>query len=344
MLENLHFNIHSTQREIYEKFAAIYNIDQLYIPPEGNENIKGAHPKLRVCRFCGKRKPETSFKSKAHVIPKGIFGENYGFSNHECDNCNNFFSVFEHHAGSYLGLARSFNSIGSKKVPKFKSPDDKLWARLTDRFSVENVLEVIDQGTENLIISPDKRTIEIKFTKAPYTPLNVYKCILKIGLSLVSDADISNYKNALSFLMKNQDASHFMQCAQVLITHLDSNVVKPYCVLFKKKLPSDAFPTHVLQLYFSNNMYQIFLPFYGPDFGQTGFPPMTVQFCPPLYGPEIIPSAVSKNRLIDLGSEETITTDESLLTLTLSELETEEIDLPLSEHSEKVIYIRKNKF
>jgi len=42
---------------------------------------------LRVCRFCGRSFPATTFKSKAHVFPEQC-GNRYMISDEESDSCN----------------------------------------------------------------------------------------------------------------------------------------------------------------------------------------------------------------------------------------------------------------
>ena len=47
----------------------------------------------RICRFCGKKMPETTFIKDAHVVPESIGGSKELLCYEECDNCNEEFDV-----------------------------------------------------------------------------------------------------------------------------------------------------------------------------------------------------------------------------------------------------------
>lgn len=44
----------------------------------------------RKCRFCGRAKPEVSFRKEAHALPESIGNESL-FTYYECDTCNQAF-------------------------------------------------------------------------------------------------------------------------------------------------------------------------------------------------------------------------------------------------------------
>ena len=84
-----------------------------------NENVGE-----RKCRFCGKSKPEVSFRNTAHAIPE-FLGNKSLISMNECDICNEFFAnEYEDHLAKWFGPARSLCQMrGKKGTPKYKSKE-----------------------------------------------------------------------------------------------------------------------------------------------------------------------------------------------------------------------------
>ncbi|WP_438033669.1 DUF2934 domain-containing protein [Sorangium sp. So ce204] len=56
-----------------------------------------------VCRFCERRRPEATFKSKAHVLPQAL-GNQVILSLEECDVCNSHGSRYETDLAAFLGI------------------------------------------------------------------------------------------------------------------------------------------------------------------------------------------------------------------------------------------------
>lgn len=83
------------------------------------ESVGVQDKELRVCRFCGKKKPETSFKKVAHAISEGL-GNKILFCNEECDECNNRLARVEENLMHYFDIKRALAGIKTKtgnKVP-----------------------------------------------------------------------------------------------------------------------------------------------------------------------------------------------------------------------------------
>lgn len=58
----------------------------------------------QVCRFCGRKKGEVTFKKEAHAL-SNLIGNNRLFSYYECDDCNeNRFSKYESEFSNYMNL------------------------------------------------------------------------------------------------------------------------------------------------------------------------------------------------------------------------------------------------
>ena len=58
----------------------------------------------QVCRFCGRKKGEVTFKKEAHAL-SNLIGNDRLFSYYECDDCNgNRFSKYESEFSNYMKL------------------------------------------------------------------------------------------------------------------------------------------------------------------------------------------------------------------------------------------------
>ena len=93
----------------------------------------------KICRFCDKTEPNTSFKKDAHVIPQ-LIGNHKLLSNFECDICNDLFSIFENSLASYLGPLRTIAGIVGRKGtkrPQFKDPQSKMVIKASKKEDID---------------------------------------------------------------------------------------------------------------------------------------------------------------------------------------------------------------
>jgi len=264
-----------------DAFFKDYEVLDLYIAPKDPRN-RGKLKKRSemICRFCGKKHPETTFVSKPHIISR-LFGNNAGISDFECDKCNNHFSKFETSTADFLGVNRSIYSLGKEKIPTFKAPDGSIEARGSEIYGNEAV--EISAKMPGLITSlTDTGRIEMQVKGNSYIPLNVYKSLLKIALTRMPESEFINYKLALAFLMKDLNNEYFSFFAtQVLRSQIGGEVVTPYCILFNKKDATSDLPTHIFQLYYQDSCLQLHLPYRNGDRQLLEIENMVIPLCPP---------------------------------------------------------------
>ncbi len=78
----------------------------------------------KICRFCSRRPPETTFRRLAHPVPE-LVGNKRLFARYECDVCNSQFSVFEDElAKSAAIFLFSAQVKGKHGVPTLRSRAD----------------------------------------------------------------------------------------------------------------------------------------------------------------------------------------------------------------------------
>lgn len=250
----------------YETIDFIYDLG-LTLVNKGDKKVTLGQPNNKVCRFCTKDSTQTTFKKRAHLIPE-FMGNKYFFSNFECDQCNDLFSLYETSLANYGGILNTLSKIkGKKGYPKHKSSiestetfieDDKVVIRIhkptgTDKNSLESVQ--YDKTTQMLTLN---------VTKYPYVPLDGYKALLKIGLSMISDNELNDYEELLKWLVKEGE---FKVDEQKPLFHIYKRTggllfKHPFAILFKKKsqMKNEPCPTHTLILHYGIFKYQIFLP------------------------------------------------------------------------------------
>lgn len=147
--------------------------------------------KTNVCRFCLRDTRFTSFKNKSHAISHCLGNKTIILLN-ECDKCNSYFGdIFENDLASYTLPIRNLNSIkGKNKKPKYKSNDKK--ATIESVKDKDKFLEIIAQ-TGSSIIEQEDTGFKLEFDIEPYTPLNVYKALVKMALSIMPEEYLEKF-------------------------------------------------------------------------------------------------------------------------------------------------------
>lgn len=266
----------------------------------------------RVCRFCGKGKPEVTFKKTAHLVPSFI-GNRFLFSDFECDGCNKKFGVYEDHFANSLGLTRSFNPRKKGNLTKFSSPDGKL--KVEEGYLDENdkelktVIKSLDISQQHFTLDQEKKQLAIHAVMQPYSPLKVYKAILKSALSVLSDEQIKNYPAALELLMADEEKVPSNELFKS-IRYVCHGIFfpAPLVLLFRKRVTDSRMPTHIFCMYFLNSIYQIALPFNEADkWMYDGVSKVNFHIAPPLIDERFTEVFGFPNQeVLDLSSNELV--------------------------------------
>jgi hypothetical protein len=271
-----------------QKFLSIYEIEtEVGCPATKLRGLKDK--KQRQCRFCGKKYPYVSFSKDAHVISE-MLGNKYLVSDFECDDCNSLFSRYENDLANFLGIVRTIQSVkGKAKVPKFKSSDKLLEAQSTYDPNEGTIIEIrrFDGLNKTFHFDKEKRQTVITYEKAPYIPLNVYKSLLKMALSLIDERHVNDYAFAFEYLRTTKydnDITGFAFVTSYTMPYT-FQFEQPAGLIFKKIDPNGKYFTHVFYLSTLNQVFQIVLPFNKRDArfykDEEG---IDVSWCPPLFG------------------------------------------------------------
>lgn len=299
-------------------FFQAYDLDKIIVCPD--RKMKGLLPKLqRICRFCNSRNGDTSFKTEAHIIPK-MLGNKYLVSDFECDTCNRIFSNYESHLSHFFGPVRAFQKLyGLGQDYKFKSPDKKVIAENFNSYGLENSFSISRDDVKDQTFDFNRTggEVKIKFIKHSYSPLLVYKSILKIALSCLSEKDVKGYELGFKYLHSNILDDKVKGIAKMVIFSMPPGTghKTAFAVMYKKKDPNRKISTHVFVIYFMNQVYQIFIPLHKSDLTFYNNELLDVLYCPPIFHDSETANTIQiKDQLLDMSSIELVKGEEEILT------------------------------
>jgi hypothetical protein len=299
------------------RFAEVYQIVDFIFPPDEKPNLKPKNE--RICRFCGLRQPDTKFKRDAHLIPESL-GNKTLLSDFECDKCNHFFGLtFENELSNYLGIYRTLTRTNAKGgIPTFTAPSEVIKAK-AHRILEDDTIILSREDMENGAIEIDKETGEtrIRFKKNAFSPLRVYKSILKVALSIISEDEITkDYKIALDFLM-GRNKNKLTGCLMSGYSLPFGYSFTPHAYLFKKKDNSIKAHTHVLALYFQNLIFSLPIPLNTNDlFFYNQKESINLALYPPLF-PQANQDLLIKSFVDDFSSDEKVRGQEDEIVINL---------------------------
>lgn len=282
----------------------------------------------QVCRFCGVKKGEIAageskpctFKKEAHAL-SNLIGNNHLFSYYECDKCNGeLFTKMESHFANFMNLYHCVLKVkGKRGYPSYKNkPDDFSRIDSGNNFKIqqkedEDPLVEIHEDTNKFIIK-GKRT---------YIPQMVYKCLLKMALTVMPESDIVHFNYALAFLqgkvLYDKNMIVILSMYREAFPHISCTIYK------KKKLSSADVPSYLFCLYYQNVAFQMYLPFCDTDKCLDG-KTITIPFVPTPFDIENGPFCQCE---LDLSSEEKKEKERCEITLTYERAEVTESANPM---------------
>jgi len=237
------------------KTKRIRNKDKEYI---GNKN-------QRKCRFCGKKKEETTFRKVAHAIPE-LIGNKVLISFEECDQCNAIFSKLENDLANYLALERSTSGIkGKVGVPTYKNNKGLKIKHSKESDNRILVNDILNSG--NVIEDDVDKSFTIKAERKPYTPIAVYKCFAKMALSIMPPDYLPYFKNTLDWIREENHSkynqSNCIMFEQFISTSRPSDQID-VMVFLKKQESHEKIMFCVFFISIGYYCYQIYLPYATP--------------------------------------------------------------------------------
>lgn len=247
--------------DIYEKLIEYRDLDdttkeKIYL------NI---FKNLKKCMFCGKDENTVKFKKVAHAISEGI-GNKRLISHNECDECNKRFGdKFEDDFCKYIQPFRITSQIFGKKS-YIKHKDDKSGHRIEiqkskpiiPEFNIDLKMLIQDEKNKEFVkIDKDSGEMTIAIKRQKYIPINVYKALMKMAISIMPKEEIVNFAYSVAVLMVDEDSR--IPTIGFLEFISGINPFKGISVrLFKRKENAEeVFPYMIFLLSFGNFSIQI---------------------------------------------------------------------------------------
>jgi hypothetical protein len=262
------FGDHTTDMN-KEALHGLNEVMKVYVPV-ASYHINDASGKQTLgkgifrCRFCGKAKPEASFASKAHAIPHFI-SNNVLFTDVECDSCNGKFGrLLETQYAAFMHLEHTVSGIrGKNGYPKYKTSDA----------TIETTGSFVDWSNipnENLHYDHLTGTATIKQKRPTFIPIAVYKCLVKIAISLLPEAEIEDFVDTIRWLNEVDHQSsefHFKSLWMVHGTASSTNRFADLSAIVVKRTEhaSPNMPCMMLRLTYGNFLFQVPVPLCNKD-------------------------------------------------------------------------------
>src|SRR5690606_16066344 len=134
-----------------------------------------------------------------------------------------------------------------------------------DRIEVINQnIVIIQKENSDSFEHLDETTIRIGSTPSSYVPVNVYKCFVKIALSVLPDYSLSSFSECIRWVRHNHKPAKFD--SRLLKMHMTMLPGKSpfstlWLMLFKRTGDQNKYPYMTCMIAFSNYMFQFSVPF-----------------------------------------------------------------------------------
>ena len=233
------------------------NYDLLFADIHQNKKIYIGSKPVVTCRFCGLGKPDTSFRKTAHAIPE-FLGNKCVIVNDECDICNERFSrQLEDHLAKFTKPLRTFAQIkGKEGVPSYKSTDKK--SRID--FVPGRGLKICDRIDSTIVsFNEQENAVTVNVHLEPYIPAAVYKCLVKIALSVIDRGELPAFEDTIRWITESDHSKQMLKSLHLVRTFIPGSRPNPTVALFvlRRKRTVKNVPYCVSVLAFGNSIYQI---------------------------------------------------------------------------------------
>ena len=223
---------------------------------------------IKTCKFCLKTSDETTFNSIPHVLPE-LFGKNNFTSNEECDNCNKLFGRFENDLANYVSPYLTLIGLKTKaKIPVFQSRRNENGHSTVIKNTKGSPRLSFNTNPSDFEFDKKNKRINLKLRKKKFVPINVYKGLVKIGLSLCPQSELEKYQKTISWLSdRTENKENFIFDIPLLLIRTKFNnkyYPKPSAELYKRKsnISDNIYrPYLCLMVYSGILIFQIFIPF-----------------------------------------------------------------------------------
>jgi len=241
----------------YEQIAHYFLDEQRYQFIGSNAN--------RKCRYCGAL-PPAPFGDTSHALPAFI-GNTSLIANDECDDCNTFFGgTIDDSLGKLLLPLRTMLLIGGRnKVPTHKMNGGSFrleYDKTSKGLAIKDTLSspVLQENLEN-------RTISADLTTQPYVPVRLLKCLTKMALAIMPEADLVHCARPLEWIRGANDEQGLEDVREgmTFLSFLPIVFPRPMASLFKRTTLDHPMPAYIFCVGVASLLLQSYLPLCSLD-------------------------------------------------------------------------------
>lgn len=245
---------YKAMQEVAGKFMDTYDIFQ----PRSDirVSIGAKNKKDRSCRFCGRSEGDgATFKKVAHAIPEALGNKNVVLTE-ECDECNEFFgNEIEPTFISYFDVYRVFiGARGKNKIPHIKYKNGDLLH--------DGKMAVVASRS---IFGDPEQGLEVKLeSSVSITPINFYKSLVKVALSVIDSQHLQYLKDAVSWV--RFDHKHGVNVPKIAVNVVNEGFCSsPQVTVYTRKTEDLSVPHVVSEFRFGSYVYVYIVPFSKKD-------------------------------------------------------------------------------
>ncbi|WP_149498655.1 HNH endonuclease [Roseiconus lacunae] len=159
----------------------------------------------RLCRFCGRGRPEVQFRKLAHAV-SDFLGNRSIISMNECDECNVFFGDgCEDHLSKATMLHRTLAGIprkhGVESTFKDRMHDEKL--RIDSKPGAVNIRVPEPNSVNDLVVDgelPETIPLRGDLRSQPHSPIEAARALVKFACSICPKGELSQIQCAIEWV------------------------------------------------------------------------------------------------------------------------------------------------
>ena len=221
----------------------------------------------RVCRFCGKRKPEVTFDNVAHAIQEAL-GNKLLVCYEECDTCNHDLALTDDNFRYLMDFRRAMYHIPRKGSSKAPTVVGKTFI-IKSNSKGEPELYIMEEAL------PDEETRQKPFMmhlelKTPINNERMYKALCKMVVDMLPSEELPHFKNTIKWIKSyGYWIPDSLPSALLAVLPTNNRLVQPVLDIFLNNRADRIeapYCTAIVWLY--DIAYMFVVPFVDVDGGQ----------------------------------------------------------------------------
>lgn len=204
------------------------------------------------CRYCGERNP-ARFRMVAHAFPEAL-GNKWVISRDECDRCNQVFSKYDDAIAKAVSPFLTLGGVKGKsnKVRQTgRSEGEPVISRRggADGQGINMFANNADPAQHVFATAEGMLRMNMPVADVPFKPRRAYKALVKMGVALLPDEELSHYTKLCAWLLDADDKVDFPNL-NVGMSFASVGNAPPIAVgtLLRRTSPTDVVP-HILFIF-----------------------------------------------------------------------------------------------